>query len=79
MAASINDLAERQKKFSVQFSPDVRRQTSNGSGPGTGIATILACPALNQAAYIFVQIFGPRLTFDPSLDNVRDGEPRPGR
>ena len=51
----------------------------DGFGPGSGIATIVACLVLNQAAYILVQILGPALAFDRSLDNVRYCEPRRGR
>ena len=51
----------------------------NGFGPGSGIATIVACLVSNQAAYVLVQILGPGLASDRSLDNVLDGEPHPAR
>ena len=52
----------------------------HGFGSGSGIVIIVACLVLNQAAYILVQIFGlgSRVS-DPSLDDVTDGEPGPGR
>jgi len=53
---------------------------SHGFGSGSGIAIIVACLILNQAAYVFVQFFGLRSrASDLSLDDVTDGEPGHGR
>ena len=43
----------------------------------TGIATIIACLVLNQAAYLIVQIFIPAA--DLLSHDVADGEPSPSR
>jgi hypothetical protein len=44
----------------------------NGFGAGSGIVVIVACLALNQAAYIIVQIFAQTapLISDDRADNV---------
>lgn len=49
----------------------------NGFGAGSGIATIIACLVLNQAAYMIVQIFTPAA--DLLSNDVADSEPSPGR
>jgi hypothetical protein len=49
----------------------------NDFGTATGIATIIGCLALNQAAYVIVQIFAP--TAHLISDDIADGEPSPGR
>ena len=49
----------------------------NDFGTGSGIATIIACLVVNQAAYIIAQIFTPAANL-PSND-VADSEPGPGR
>ena len=41
---------------------------ANGFGAGRGIATIVACLVLNQAAYILVQVLGPGIASDRTLD-----------
>jgi hypothetical protein len=52
----------------------------HGFGSGSGIAIIVACLILNQAAYVFVQFFGLRsCASDLSSDDVTDGEPGDGR
>jgi hypothetical protein len=49
----------------------------NDFGAGSGIATIIACLVVNQAAYIIVQIFTPAANL---LSNeVADGVPGCGR
>jgi hypothetical protein len=48
----------------------------NDFGTGSGIATIIACLVVNQAAYIIAQIFTPAAL---SSNNVADSEPGPGR
>jgi hypothetical protein len=48
----------------------------NDFGTGSGIATIIACLVLNQAAYLIVQIFTPA---DLLSHDVADGEPSPSR
>lgn len=49
----------------------------NDFGPWSGIATIIACLIVNQAAYIIVQIFNPA---DHLLSkDVADSKPSPRR
>jgi hypothetical protein len=48
----------------------------HGFGAGSGIAVIMACLALNQAAYIIVQIFLPAPLIS---DNGADSVPSSGR
>ena len=49
----------------------------NDFGTGSGIATIIACLVVNQAAYIIVQIFTPASNL---LSNeVSDSDPSSGR
>ncbi|MDR6306593.1 hypothetical protein GGQ85_004326 [Nitrobacter vulgaris] len=49
----------------------------NDFGTGSGIATIIACLVVNQAAYIIVQLFTPAA--DSLSDQVADSEPSQGR
>jgi hypothetical protein len=52
----------------------------HGFESSSGIAIIVACLVLNQAAYILVQIFGLGTGGSYlSLDDVCDGNPSPGR
>ncbi len=51
----------------------------NGFGTGSGIAIVIACLILNQAAYLLVQVLGFAADSNPSLENVTDGEPSRGR
>jgi hypothetical protein len=46
----------------------------HGFGSGSGIVIVIACLVLNQAAYVFVQIFGLSSSRAPelSLDDVPD-------
>jgi hypothetical protein len=50
---------------------------TNDFGTGSGIATIIACLVLNQAAYVIIQIFIPATNL--LFDDVADGEPSAGR
>jgi hypothetical protein len=49
----------------------------NDFGTGSGIATIIACLVLNQAAYMIVQIFTPAGNL--LSNHVADGVPGCGR
>jgi hypothetical protein len=52
----------------------------HGFGSRSGIAIIVACLILSQAAYVLVQFFGHRShTSELSLDDATDGEPGHGR
>lgn len=51
----------------------------NGFGSGSGIAILIACLILNQAAYLLVQVLGFAGASDPSWDDVTDGKPSADR
>jgi hypothetical protein len=49
----------------------------NDFGPGSGIAIVIACLILNQAAYLFIQIYTPAF---PLLSNkMANSVPSPCR
>ncbi len=51
----------------------------HGFGPGTGIVIIVACLALNQAAYLLIHIGLRSGVSELSFYDVADGDPAPGR
>jgi hypothetical protein len=49
---------------------------TNDFGAGSGIATIIGCLVLNQAAYMMVQIFTPAVLLS---DDIANSEPSSSR